>query len=60
VTLVPERLAKLSAAGGRLALIDPPYTSPKVELALLYLRERLVEPAVAWMREVIRTTAASV
>jgi DNA-binding transcriptional LysR family regulator len=57
--LVPRRLAAASAMSGRFALIEPPYESPKVELALLYLRDRLVEPAIAWMREQIRATALS-
>ncbi|HEX3699973.1 MAG TPA: LysR family transcriptional regulator [Phenylobacterium sp.] len=57
-TLVPRRLALLSAQSGRLALIEPPYPSPAVEVTLLYLKERLNEPAIAWMREVIGSVAA--
>ena len=57
-TLIPRRLALLSAQGGRVKLIDPPYESPTVDVALLYLRERLAEPAITWMRDVIRTVAA--
>jgi len=58
-TLAPRRLALLSAQSGRLALIEPPYPSPPVEVTLLYLRERLNEPAVAWMRDLIRSVAAT-
>ena len=57
-TLIPRRLALLSAQGGRVMLIDPPYESPSVDISLLYLRERLAEPAIAWMHEQIRTVAA--
>jgi DNA-binding transcriptional LysR family regulator len=58
-TLIPRRLALLSAQGGRVKLIDPPYDSPTVDVSLLYLRERLAEPAIRWMHDLIRTVAAS-
>jgi DNA-binding transcriptional LysR family regulator len=58
-TLIPRRLALLSAQGGRVKLIDPPYESPKVDVTLLYLRERLAEPAVSWMRDLIRIVASA-
>jgi DNA-binding transcriptional LysR family regulator len=58
-TLIPRRLALLSAQGGRVKLIDPPYESPTVDVTLLYLRERLAEPAVSWMRDLIRTVASA-
>ena len=57
-TLIPRRLALLSAQGGRVRLIDPPYESPAVDVSLLYLKERLAEPAIAWMRDLIRGVAA--
>ncbi|MGZ3404499.1 MAG: LysR family transcriptional regulator [Phenylobacterium sp.] len=57
-TLIPRRLALLSAQGGRVRLIDPPYESPKVDVSLVYLRERLAEPAIAWMHDQIRDVAA--
>jgi len=57
-TLIPRRLALLSAQGGRVRLIDPPYESPSVDVSLLYLRERLAEPAIAWMHDQIRAVAA--
>jgi DNA-binding transcriptional LysR family regulator len=60
VTLMPRRLALLSAQSGRLKLIEPPYPSPSVDISLSYLKERVVEPAVAWMRDLIRSTAATI
>jgi DNA-binding transcriptional LysR family regulator len=56
--LIPRRLAELAAQNGRITLIEPPYPSPAVEVTLLYLKERLNEPAVAWMRDLIRDVAA--
>jgi DNA-binding transcriptional LysR family regulator len=58
-TLIPRRLAMLSAQGGRVKLIEPPYESPSVDVSLLYLRERLAEPAIVWMRDLIRAVAAT-
>ncbi len=58
-TLIPRRLAVLSAQGGRVKLIEPPYESPSVEVSLLYLKDRLAEPAIVWMRDLIRAVAAS-
>lgn len=60
VTLIPRRLAQLSAASGRLKLIDPPYPSAPVDIGLIYLKERLAEPAIAWMRDLIRSVAATI
>jgi DNA-binding transcriptional LysR family regulator len=56
--LIPRRLAELAAQNGRTVLIEPPYLSPAVEVTLLYLKERLNEPAVAWMRDLIADVAA--
>lgn len=56
--LMPRRLAMLSAQGGRVQLIEPPYDSPSVDVSLLYLKERLAEPAIDWMRDLIVTVAA--
>jgi DNA-binding transcriptional LysR family regulator len=57
--LIPRRLALIAAQGGRIRLIEPPYPSPAVEVTLLYVKDRLNEPAIAWMRDQIRTVAAS-
>lgn len=59
-TLIPRRLALISAQSGRLKLIEPPYPSPTVDVSLLVLKERLADPAMAWMRDLIRATAASI
>ena len=58
--LIPRRLALLSAQSGRLALIDPPYETPPVEVTLLYRKDRLAEPPIAWMRGVMSEAAAGV
>jgi DNA-binding transcriptional LysR family regulator len=58
-TLLPRRLALLSAQSGKIVLFDPPYESPTVDVTLLYLKERLAEPAIAWMRDTIRAAASS-
>ena len=58
-TLIPRRLALLSAQSGRVKLIEPPYESPSVEVSLLYLKDRLAEPAILWMRDLIRAVAAT-
>lgn len=60
VTLIPRRLALFSAQQGRLKLIEPPYRSPAVDLSLIYLKERLAEPAVAWMRDLVCATGRTV
>ncbi|MEO8112891.1 MAG: LysR family transcriptional regulator [Phenylobacterium sp.] len=57
--LIPRRLALLSAQSGRLKLIEPPYVSPTVEVNLMFLRARLAEPAIAWMRGLIHAAAAA-
>jgi DNA-binding transcriptional LysR family regulator len=59
-TLIPRRLAQLSSESGRLKLIEPPYAAPAVDIGLIYLRERLAEPAIAWMRDLIRSVAATI
>jgi DNA-binding transcriptional LysR family regulator len=60
VTLIPRRLALLSAQHGRMKLIEPPYQSPSVDISLIYLKERRAEPAIAWMRDLIRDVAAAI
>ena len=56
--LIPRRLALLSAESGRLALIDPPYETPPVDVTLLYRKDRLAEPPIAWMHTQISEAAA--
>lgn len=55
--LAPRRLAQVSAQSGRIGIIEAPYPQPAVEVALVYLRERLNEPAIAWMRDLIGDVA---
>ncbi|HEY2707969.1 MAG TPA: LysR family transcriptional regulator [Caulobacteraceae bacterium] len=58
--LIPRRIALLSVQSGRLGLIEPPYETPPVHVALLYRKDRLAEPPMAWMRDLIGDAAASV
>jgi DNA-binding transcriptional LysR family regulator len=46
--LVPWRLAEVSIQAGRISLLQTPYSSPVGEIGLLYLRDRLRDPALAW------------
>jgi DNA-binding transcriptional LysR family regulator len=57
-TLIPRRLAALSAQGGRVRLVEPPYVSPPVDIGIVYLKDRLADPAIAWLRDQIRAVAA--
>lgn len=56
--LAPRRLVSLAAQSGRVKLIEPPYRSPNVEISLVFLRDRLNDPGIVWMRDQIRATAA--
>jgi len=56
--LIPRRFALLSAQSGRLALIEPPYETPPVDIFLLCRRDRLAEPPIAWMRGLIGDSVA--
>jgi len=58
--LIPRRLALLSAASGRLKLIEPPYASPPVDLGLIFLKDRMSEPPIAWMRDLMHEVARGV
>jgi DNA-binding transcriptional LysR family regulator len=58
--LIPRRFALLSAQSGRLALIEPPYEAPPADVTLLYRKDRLAEPPMAWMREVLTRAAAGI
>jgi DNA-binding transcriptional LysR family regulator len=58
--LIPRRLALLSVQSKRLALIDPPYETPPVNISLIYRKDRLIEPPIAWMRDVLSEAAAGV
>ena len=58
VALVPRRFALISAQRGGLALIDPPYESPPVDVTLLCRRDRLGEPHIDWIRRRLCECAA--
>ncbi|RAK58070.1 LysR family transcriptional regulator [Phenylobacterium deserti] len=60
VAIAPRRLAQLAAETGRVKLIEPPYPSQPVPVNLVFLRDRAVEPAIAWMRELIRQAGAAI
>jgi DNA-binding transcriptional LysR family regulator len=53
-TLVPRRLAGPWAEAGLLKLIAPPYPSPPVNIGLMFLRDRLQEAPIAWLRGLIQ------
>ena len=55
--LIPRRLALLSVQSGRLALVEPPYETAPVNVSLLYRKDRLAEPPVAWMRGLLSEAA---
>ena len=59
-SLIPRRLALISAQSGRLQLIEPPYESPSVDIAMLYRRDRLAEPPIAWMRALLLDVCAEI
>ncbi|HEY3696051.1 LysR substrate-binding domain-containing protein [Phenylobacterium sp.] len=51
IAIAPRRLALMASDSGRVQLIDPTDASPPVEVQIVYRRDRMSEPAVAWMRE---------
>jgi DNA-binding transcriptional LysR family regulator len=56
--LLPRRLAAAFIGRYRLALFDPPYQSPPFEVMSLWHRENGDQPAIAWLRKVLREVAA--
>lgn len=56
--LLPRRIASLTEKTGLLRVIEPPYQTPTTELTLLYLAERMADPALVWMRDLLRRVAA--
>jgi DNA-binding transcriptional LysR family regulator len=48
--LIPRRLGLISQRVGLLRLIEPPHPTVEVRMNLMGLRERLNEPAMAWMK----------
>lgn len=59
-TLIPRRLAALSTQSGVMRMIEPPYQSPQVDLGMLYLTDRIADPAIAWMRRLLWSVASGI
>jgi DNA-binding transcriptional LysR family regulator len=55
---LPRRLAIAFAGAYRLRLFEPPYTSPPFEIMALSHREHGNEPAILWLRDIVRHVAA--
>ncbi|MGC2200674.1 MAG: LysR family transcriptional regulator [Stellaceae bacterium] len=56
---LPRRLAAAFAEQYRLRIFDPPYPSPPFDIAALWHRDHGKEPAIAWLRSVLREAAAT-
>jgi DNA-binding transcriptional LysR family regulator len=56
--LLPRRLAMAFIGRYRLALFDPPYPSPPFEVMSLWHRENGDQPAIAWLRKLLREVTA--
>jgi DNA-binding transcriptional LysR family regulator len=57
VALFPRRLATAFMGRYRLALFEPPYPSPPFDLMSLWHREHGDQPAIAWLRRILREVA---
>jgi DNA-binding transcriptional LysR family regulator len=55
--LLPRRLATAFVGRYRLALFEPPYPSPPFDLMSLWHREHGDQPAIAWLRRILREVA---
>jgi DNA-binding transcriptional LysR family regulator len=55
---LPRRLAAAFAERFRLRLFEPPYASPPFEIMALWHRDHGAEPAIVWLRTVLRDVAA--
>jgi len=56
---LPRRLAAAFADQYRLKLFEPPYASPPFDIMALWHRDHGTEPAIAWLRAVLREVAAT-
>ena len=56
--LLPRRLATAFMGRYSLALFEPPYSSPPFEVMSLWHRDHGDQPAVAWLRRLLREVAA--
>jgi DNA-binding transcriptional LysR family regulator len=57
---LPRRLAAAFAGTYELKLFEPPYASPPFEIMALLHREHGSEPAILWLREIVRQVAAGI
>jgi DNA-binding transcriptional LysR family regulator len=55
---LPRRLAVAVAGAYRLELFEPPYPSPPFDIMALWHREHGCDPAIDWLRSVVRGVAA--
>jgi len=58
--LMPRRLATGFTGPYRLKLFEPPYPSPPAEIMALWHRDYGEQPAISWLRRIVREVAASV
>jgi DNA-binding transcriptional LysR family regulator len=56
--LLPRRLATAFMGRYRLVLFEPPYSSPPFEVMSLWHREHGDQPAIVWLRQLLREVAA--
>jgi DNA-binding transcriptional LysR family regulator len=56
--LLPRRVATAFMGRYRLVLFEPPYPSPPFELMSLWHRENGDQPAIVWLRRLLREVAA--
>jgi len=56
--LLPRRLATAFMGRYRLALFEPPYPSPAFDVMSLWHREHGEQPALTWLRRLVREVAA--
>jgi DNA-binding transcriptional LysR family regulator len=57
--LLPRRLAETFADRFRLKLFDPPYPSPSFEVQSIWHREFGEQPALSWVRKLLREVSAN-
>ncbi|MGH7092306.1 MAG: hypothetical protein ACREFB_02070, partial [Stellaceae bacterium] len=57
--LLPRRLADTFADRFGLKLIEPPYPSPSFEVMSIWQRDVGEQPAVAWVRRILREVASN-
>lgn len=56
---LPRRLAAAFAEQYSLKLFEPPYPSPPFDIMALWHRDHGTEPAIAWLRSILREVAAT-